>query len=93
VIESAGSDVVGTEVRVSNVAIDLKGGKAAISGLTIETPGIYTKKYIFSMDDIAVDIEVASLGESPIVINEILIRQPRAFFEVDKTTFQIWMFC
>jgi len=84
VIENVGSDVVGTEVAVSNVEIDLKGGKATISGLTIENPEGFSNKYIFSMDDVAVDIELASLGKSPIVINEILIRQPKVFFEVDK---------
>lgn len=84
VIENVGSDVVSTEVAVSNVEIDLKGGKATISGLTIENPEGFSNKYIFSMDDVAVDIELSSLGKSPIVINEILIRQPKVFFEVDK---------
>ena len=84
IIESAGTEAVGTDVSVSKVTLDLKGGKAAISGLTIRNPKGYQDKYIFAMDDIGVDIDISTLTKNPIVINEILVRQPKVFFELDK---------
>lgn len=83
-IEKAGTEAVGTDVRVSKVGLDLKGGKAVISGLTIRNPKGYQDKYIFSMDDIGVDIDTSTLTKNPIVINEVLVRQPKVFFELDK---------
>ncbi len=84
IIQSAGTEAVGTDVRVSSVKLDLKNGKATISGLTIRNPKGYTDKYIFSMDDISVGIDVSSLNKNPIVINEILVRQPKVIYELNK---------
>jgi len=84
VIESAGTEAVGTEVSVSKVKLDLQNGKATISGLTIRNPKGYSDKYIFSMDDISVGIDISTLGKNPIVINEIVIRQPKVVYELDK---------
>ncbi len=84
VIENVGTEVLGTPVKVSKVSLDLTGGKAAISGLTIKNPPGYSDPNVFSMDDVAVNIDIASLGKNPLVIKEILIRQPKVFAEVNK---------
>jgi uncharacterized protein involved in outer membrane biogenesis len=84
VIQNMGTEVVQTEVKVGDVGLDLKSGKASISELTIANPKGYSDPYIFSMEDIGATIDVASLGKNPIVIDEILIRQPKIFFEIDK---------
>jgi len=84
VIQNMGTEVVQTEVKVGKVGLDLKGGKASISELTIANPEGYSDPYIFSMEDIGATIDVATLGENPIVIDEVLIRQPKIFFEIDK---------
>ena len=84
VIEDVGSEVLQTPVKVKTVKLQLKDGKAGISGMTIKNLAGYSDPYVFSMDDIAVDIDVSSLGKNPLVIEEILIRQPRVFVEVNK---------
>jgi len=84
VIENVGTEVLQTPVKVKTVKLDIKGGKAGISGMTIKNPAGFSDPYVFSMDDIAVDIDVSSLGKNPLVIEEILIRQPKVFAEVNK---------
>ena len=84
VIEDVGSEVLQTPVKVKTVKLELKDGKAGISGMTIKNPSGYSDPHVFTMDDIAVDIDVSSLGKNPLVIEEILIRQPRVFAEVNK---------
>ncbi len=85
VIENVGSEVLQTEVNVRNVDVDLANGKAGISGLTIANPDGYSEPYIFAMDKIVVGIDIKSLGNSPIVINEIIVRDPKVSLELDKT--------
>lgn len=85
VIQDAGRNVVQTEVKVNSVDVDLANGKAVISSMTIANPDGYLQPYIFAMDDIVVAIDVQSLRTAPIIINEILVRQPKVNFELDKT--------
>lgn len=84
VIQNVGTEVLQTPVKVKTVNLELKNGKAGISGLTIKNPEGYSDPYVFSMDDIAVSIDVKSLGKNPLIINEILIRQPEVFVEVNN---------
>jgi hypothetical protein len=84
VIENVGTEVMQTPVKVKTVNLELKAGKVGISGMTIKNLAGYSDPYVFSMDDIAVDIDVSSLGKNPLVIEELLIRQPKVFAEVNK---------
>lgn len=84
VIQNMGTEVVQTEVRVGKVGLDLKNGKASLSDLTVANPKGYSEPYIFSMEDIGATIDVTSIGKNPTIIDELLIRQPKIFFEIDK---------
>lgn len=81
VIEESGSEVLKTDVSVSGVSIDLKGGKAAIAGMTIANPDGYSNALLFEMEDIAVDLDLDSLNEDVLVINAIRIQNPKINFE------------
>jgi hypothetical protein len=81
VIEESGSEVLKTDVSVSGVSIDLKGGKAAIAGMTIANPDGYSNALLFEMEDIAVDLDLNSLNEDVLVINAIRIKNPKINFE------------
>ena len=81
VIEDVGSDVLKTEVSVSGVSIDLKGGKAGIAGMTIANPEGYSRANIFEMEGIAVDLDLGSIGEDVLVIDAIEIQNPLTNFE------------
>jgi len=81
VIEDVGSDVLKTEVSVSGVSIDLNGGKAGITGMTIANPEGYSRVNIFEMEGIVVDLDLNSIGKDVLVINAIQIQDPLINFE------------
>jgi len=83
VIEDVGSDVLKTDVRVSGVSINLKEGKAVIGGMTIANPEGYSSAKLFELENVAVDIDLGSLGEDVLVINSVSIQDPRINFEGD----------
>jgi hypothetical protein len=83
VIEDVGSDVLKTKVSVAGVSIDLKGGKAVIARLIIANPDGYSRANLFEMKNIAVDLDLKSIGKDVLVINEIRIREPKINFEGD----------
>jgi hypothetical protein len=73
VIEKVGSDVTGTDVKVAQVTIDLQGGAATLTGLTIANPAGFSENYLFAMEAVKVVIDVASMTGPVYVINEISV--------------------
>ena len=86
VIEDVGSEVTGTAVRVSEVKFTLQEGRGEIYGLTIANLPGYQSSHLFEMDEVAVQIEPASLTGPVIVINEVLIDGARLIAEQKGTT-------
>ncbi len=84
VIEDVGTDVTQTSVDVSGVGIKLLDGKAAISGLSVANPPGFSNPNIFTLDKVSVEIDIKSVNSNPIIINEILVRQPQVFYEMNK---------
>jgi len=84
VIEDVGTDVTQTSVDVSGVGIKLLDGKAGISGLSVANPPGFSNPKIFTLDEVSVEIDIKSIKDNPIIINEILVRQPQVFYEMNK---------
>jgi uncharacterized protein involved in outer membrane biogenesis len=84
-IEKQGSEVTQTSVRVSGVDISLRDGRGTIKGLRVESPDGYQVRTAFSLDDIVLDIDVKSVREDPVVIDEIRIQSPVINAEITKT--------
>jgi hypothetical protein len=84
VIEDVGTDVTQTSVDVSGVGIKLLDGKASISGLSVANPPGFSGPNIFTLDKVSVEIDVKSIKDNPIIINNILVRQPQVFYEMNK---------
>ncbi|MEN8005731.1 MAG: hypothetical protein ABFS42_01900 [Candidatus Krumholzibacteriota bacterium] len=76
VIEDQGSTVTETDVAVSGVDISLRDGRATIAGLSIASPEAFGTRQAFTLDEITVDIDLESLREDPIVIEEIRVQAP-----------------
>ena len=76
VIEKQGSDVVATDVAVSGVDISLRDGRGTIAGLSIASPDGFAVRHAFTLGEITVDIDLNSLREEPIVIDEIRVQGP-----------------
>ena len=83
IIEDTGSEVLKTEVSVSGVSIDLKGGKVGISGLTVANPAGYSNAKVFELNGIEVDLKLSSVTEEVLVIEAIRIDNPKIVFEGD----------
>jgi uncharacterized protein involved in outer membrane biogenesis len=84
VIEDVGTDVTQTSVDVSGVGIKLLDGKAAISELSVANPPGFSEPNVFTLDKVSIEIDIKSLNSNPIIINEILVRQPQVFYEMNK---------
>jgi hypothetical protein len=84
-IEEHGSDVTDTRVGVSGVDISLREGRGSIKGLTVASPEGFEATDAFSLGDITVDIDLKSVREDPVVIDEIRIRAPVVNAEVTGT--------
>jgi uncharacterized protein involved in outer membrane biogenesis len=85
IIEKYGSSVTGTNVGVSGVDISLREGKGSISDLTVANPEGFETSNAFSLGDIVIDIDLKSIRENPVVIDEIYIRAPVINAEITKT--------
>ena len=84
-IEKHGSEVTQTRVGVGGVDISVREGRGSIQGLTVANPDGFEGGNAFSLGDITLDIDLASVRKDPIVIDEILIRAPQvsAVFKSD----------
>ena len=82
-IEQYGSEATQTAVLVDGVRIDLTDGAAGITGLTVANPDGYELPYAFSLGEIRVGIDLASLQEEPYIINEITVLAPQVFVEIN----------
>ena len=83
-IEKYGSEATKTAVRVDSVKISLKEGSSVIKGLSVANPAGFEAKYAFSLGEIGNKISIDSLGKDVLVIDDITIRAPEVYFEVNK---------
>ena len=84
-IEKHGGEVTQTRVSVAGVKISLREGRGSIAGLEVESPDGFSARTAFSLGDIVLDIDIESVREDPVVIEEIRIRAPVVNAEITKT--------
>ena len=83
-IEKYGSEVTQTAVRVNKVQITLKEGEASIAGLRVANPEGFSEPNAFTLGQISARINVNSVTEQTIVIDEVRIDAPAIFYEINK---------
>ena len=83
-IEKNGSDVTDTRVGVSGVDISLREGRGSIDGMRIASPDGYDAPDAFTLGNITVDIDVNSVTDDPVIIDEIRISAPVITAEFDE---------
>jgi len=83
-IEKYGSEATQTAVRVDSVKITLKEGSSVIKGLSVASPTGFEAKHAFTLGEIGSKINIESLGSKVIVIDDITIRAPQVYFEMNK---------
>lgn len=82
-IEEVGTDVLKTRVTVSAVSVDLKEGKAVISGLTVANPPGYSPSNLLEVATVEVDLAFNSLPSNALNIQAVNIRNPVIIYEGD----------
>lgn len=80
-IEYFGSKTLKTEVSVSDVDIDVLGGKVTIEGLMVANPEGFEAPYAFKLNNISVDADMKSLKDDIIIIESIMIDAPEIVME------------
>lgn len=84
-IETYGSEATKTAVHVASVKLDLKEGKATITGLSVANPKGFTDPNVFELGRISTRVDTASLNKNPIVIDEIHISAPAVVYEINRS--------
>ncbi len=83
-IETYGSEATKTAVKVNNVKIVLQDGSGSISGLTVGNPQGFSSPQVFSLGQIATQIDLNSLSGDLVVIEHITVKAPEIFFELNQ---------
>ncbi|WNC69494.1 hypothetical protein RI845_04940 [Thalassotalea nanhaiensis] len=84
-IEIHGSKLTGETVTVDKVDIKLSEGFGGIYGISIENPVKYQQPKAFYLGEVSLDIDMKSIGQSPFVLESIVLKKPQAFVEFDKS--------
>jgi hypothetical protein len=84
-IESAGTDALGTDVRVDSVAIDLAAGSATLSGFSIANPEGFSNQDMVRFDELSVMLDLGSLRSDVIRITSIRSVNPYVLYELQGT--------
>jgi len=81
-IETIGTQVTEQSVTVQAVDIKLSQGAGSILGVNLANPTKYQQKKAFSLGEITLDINLESLTKSPIIIDALIIKNPKVFAEL-----------
>lgn len=84
-IQSFGSEATKTRVTVSDVKLSMETGEATISGLNVSNPDGFSDPNIFELGMISTKIDITTLNQNPIVIDEIIINAPAVVYEINKS--------
>ncbi|UTF60458.1 AsmA family protein [Gilvimarinus sp. DA14] len=72
-IERIGTEVLQTEVSLDSTHFELKQGRGELHGLSIANLEGFNEPYLFQLNEVALQVEPATLRDPVIVIDEILI--------------------
>jgi hypothetical protein len=82
VLETRGSQLAGANLRVEDVDISPQSGEGVLRGLRIENPPGFSRADVIRFGEIRLRIDVSTLVEDPLVIEEIRIEAPHVNYEV-----------
>ncbi len=83
-IETYGTEAAQTPVAVHEVKIGLKDGSGVINGLSVGNPQGFSTPQIFTLGEIATRIDLKSISEELVTIDEVRIVAPEVFFEINQ---------
>ncbi|PCH62613.1 MAG: hypothetical protein COC19_02575 [SAR86 cluster bacterium] len=80
-IETVGSEVLGTEVKVASVSLSPLSGSGSITGLIIDNLEGFSADTIMELGELSIEVDIASVFTDTIVVNSIVINQPQITYE------------
>ena len=83
-IEKYASQALTTKVTVSSVSIKPTKGTGSIRQLRVSNPANFSTAPIFSLHNIRLHLDIASITHKVIVINDVSINSPHIAFEVNQ---------
>lgn len=83
-VSDVGSDLTGTRVTVDAVDVNLVRGKATLAGLRVANPSGYSQRPALLLGSIDVDIDLGSIGNNVLVIEQVTVTDPEVSFELDE---------
>jgi uncharacterized protein involved in outer membrane biogenesis len=81
-IENYGSKIIGADVQVSNVVLNLREGQATLSDIRIGNPEGFETDYAVQLDQIKVTLNIGTITSDLVVIKEVLIQAPVIVYEL-----------
>ena len=84
VIETVGTDAVGSPVTVGGVSIDLRGGSATITNFAVANPRGFSGESMIGFDELSVALDLANISSELIAISSIVARNPRVHYETTE---------
>lgn len=73
VVEDIGSETLKTKVTLSKADISLMNSRVLLSGLSIDNPDGFSDAKLFHMDNVVVDVDLMSLLDNTIFVEQLLI--------------------
>ena len=84
-IQTYGSEATKTTVSVAEVKLTLEAGEAKITGLKVGNPAGFSDPNIFELGMISTKIDISTISQNPIIIDEIIISAPAVVYEINQS--------
>ncbi len=81
-IENYGSEIIGADVQLDNVRLNLNEGQAALNGLRIGNPQGFLTDYAMQLDQVKVTLDIDSITSDVVIIREVLVQGPAVIYEM-----------
>ena len=80
-IEHYGSEAAGTRVEVGSVSISLSDGRGTLRDVSVANPEGFSSAHALYFREVTLQIDLGSIGENPVVLEEIFIDAPQVRYE------------
>jgi hypothetical protein len=85
-VQKYGSELTGTTVDFKHLKLKPTSGEGSVRNISIGNPQNYQSKNLFTLDDLSVKVDISSLTDDTIVIEQIRIDRPVLTYEMLSLT-------
>ena len=85
-VHKYGSEITGTDVRLSGFDLKLTNGEGHIGKITVGNPQNYKLEHAIELDGISIKVDIKSLTKDIIIIKSIEVNAPHIYYEMLSVT-------